>query len=91
MTREQGIRACGIELVEKLDATLPKYRHLWAWDTMMKSNYHVKTSNQQLAEEEGAPIDAVYRINTGIWQRFESIPSQDTKERVLRAMQEPQS
>jgi hypothetical protein len=63
-----------------------KFRHLWAWDTLMQSTRFRKNENQLLAEKENAPSDAVYRINTRVWQRFEGITLQETKDRLAKIM-----
>lgn len=44
-----------------------KYKHLYTWDTMMGSKDWYKKDMQELAEREGAPIDAVCKDSDGKW------------------------
>jgi len=62
-----------------------KYRHLWAWDLMMNSSEGWRRDNQRRAEEDDAPIDAVYFNETDgarKWRRFADVNSDATKKVV---------
>jgi hypothetical protein len=63
-----------------------KYRHLWAWDNMMGSFLYYKEMNQARAEEENAPINAVYKAHDGSWVTFDEVRSPEAKERILREL-----
>lgn len=61
-----------------------KYKYLWAWDRMMRSDYGWSKRLQGLAEQEKAPIDCIYRDITGKWHRFRDIKTEETKQLVQR-------
>jgi hypothetical protein len=42
-----------------------KYKHLFAWDKSMGSYAYWIAMNQERAEKENAPLDAVYRSQQG--------------------------
>ena len=44
-----------------------KRKHLWVWDTMMGSYQYYKEMMQAQAEEENAPLDAIYKGRDGSW------------------------
>lgn len=56
-----------------------KYHHLFAWDCMMGSYNYWKEMMQAKAEEENAPLTAVYKAHDGSWIKFEDIRSEGTK------------
>lgn len=59
-----------------------KYKHLWAWDTMMGSYDYWKEDQQKLAEKENAPEDAIYRKQAGTWATYRGIESDQTRKRI---------
>ena len=46
---------------------LIKYKHLWAWDSMIASSLGWKSQQQRLAVEQDAPADAIYQNAAGVW------------------------
>jgi hypothetical protein len=65
-----------------------KYKHLWAWDRMMGSTIGWSEMKQVEAEEDDAPLDAVYKGHEGKWHRFEDIESDETRGRIVELLKE---
>lgn len=66
----------------------PKFKYLWAWDSMMGSTDGWKWLMQKRAEDAGAPPTAVWRTDSGQWYTFEEIKSEETKDAVARRVAE---
>lgn len=60
-----------------------KYPYLYAWDRMMGSFHYYIKENQERAEREGAPTDAIYRAATG-WVTTREITSEETMQRLQK-------
>jgi hypothetical protein len=56
-----------------------KFKYLMAWDTMMGSFGYWKEMMQAKAEEENAPLTAVYKAHDGSWIKFEDVRSDGTR------------
>ncbi len=65
-----------------------KYKHAWAWDTVMGSSRWYKQQIQLQAENTHAPIDCTFPGENGRWHTFEEIINQATREAVLAAVSE---
>ena len=65
-----------------------KYKHLWAWDRMMRSTIGWSEMKQAEAEDENAPIDAIYKDHEGKWHRFADVERDDTRERIAELLKE---
>jgi len=74
-----------------------KYKHLYAWDTMMGSTDYWKETNQRYAEEDSAPIDAIYWIkdysttdytqqDKRNWRIFSEVTNDSTKAMINRIL-----
>jgi len=72
-----------------------KYRYLAAWDEMMASSPGWAARNQEFAEEDGAPIDAVYwndALGGGRkWRRFVDVSSERTRDVIAQLLKKGES
>lgn len=68
-----------------------KYKYLRAWDTMMHSGELWMSMMQDKAEEEHAPITAVYRRTDGIWVTFEEVENTETRNRIQQMVDNMES
>lgn len=59
-----------------------KYPFVYAWDRMLGSYEEWSEREQERAEKESAPLDAVYRDSDGKWVSFKNVQSFRTKRRI---------
>lgn len=50
-----------------------KYKHLHTWDTMLGSYGYWKELMQELAEQDNAPLDCIFRRSNGEWECASSL------------------
>lgn len=63
-----------------LTLNLPdEYRHIFAWGVMLSSQLWYIQRMQELASDENAPIDAIYKRN-GIWVSYTDITNMQSKQ-----------
>ena len=56
-----------------------RYEHLEAWGHMLRSTRSYIRRQQQLAVQEKAPIDAIYRDHANqVWHRFSEVKNEET-------------
>ncbi len=60
-----------------------KYKHAWAWDTIMKASTWYKQQVQLHAENTHAPIDCTFSGENGRWHTFEEVNNPVTREYIL--------
>jgi hypothetical protein len=56
-----------------------QYKHIWVWGRMMSSDVQYIHDEQVRASEDNAPIDAIYKNQEGVWQRFADVTDPHTK------------
>lgn len=56
-----------------------EYHGIQAWGRQLGSFAHYRRVQQELAAEEGAPLDAIYKGVEGRWHTVDEIVSPDTK------------
>lgn len=64
-----------------------RYKYIWAWGKLMGSYDTFIQREINMAEEDGAPEDAVYRRSDGTWATFEQIHSEATKQEIREILE----
>lgn len=59
-----------------------KYKHLWAWDTMMNARGYYKDQQQKYAAATKAPINAIYRNGVDTWATADEIKNDELRNMI---------
>ena len=62
---------------------MTKYKYLMAWDNLRGRDTRSKIMHQLRAENDNAPLDAIYRDANGKWNTFDDVQSKEERTRIL--------
>lgn len=63
-----------------------KYKHLFAWDTMMGSYAYWVNDQQERAKADDAPLDAIFKNSEGGWERASTLSKDHMYWRLFNRM-----
>jgi hypothetical protein len=63
------------------------YRYIRAWGQMMSSHEYYIKQQQELAAEEGAPLDAIFKDGSDVWHTFSQVTITTTIDRMNQLLE----